>query len=103
MSDRTPEEVTMIAMVERIAALEADLAACREMVQQGADAMSSIWNLTEKKLPPEGAVVDTLSSNGTQQQLKRQGRLWFVPDGTMYVYYTPKFWCEIDSGKEAMP
>jgi hypothetical protein len=23
------------------------------------------------------------------QQLRRCGRLWFVPDGSMYVYYTP--------------
>jgi hypothetical protein len=26
------------------------------------------------------------------KQLKRQGNLWFAPDGSMYVYYTPVFW-----------
>jgi hypothetical protein len=26
------------------------------------------------------------------QTLKRQGNLWFVPDGNMYVYYTPTHW-----------
>lgn len=25
-------------------------------------------------------------------QLKRQGNLWFFPDGSMYVYYTPTHW-----------
>ncbi len=27
-----------------------------------------------------------------EQSLKRMGRLWFYPDGSMYVYYTPTHW-----------
>jgi hypothetical protein len=27
-----------------------------------------------------------------EQTLKRQGRLWFYPDDSMYVYYTPTHW-----------
>lgn len=50
------------------------------------------WTRTADEEPPDGAVVETLSSNGQQQQLKRQGRLWFFPDGSMYVYYTPEYW-----------
>lgn len=50
------------------------------------------WNQTAQVLPKEGVVVDTLSDNGLEQKLKREGKLWFHSDGSMYVYYTPKFW-----------
>lgn len=50
------------------------------------------WNQTESSTPPDGVVVDTLSDGGLQQTLKRSGNLWFFPDGSMYVYYTPKYW-----------
>lgn len=44
----------------------------------------------------EGAVVLTRirDEHGTRntQLLKRVGRLWFLPDGSMYVYYTPTEW-----------
>ena len=50
------------------------------------------WNRPDEKLPPEGVVVDTMNSHGQVTQLKRSGRLWFVPDGSMYVYYEPMFW-----------
>ena len=42
---------------------------------------------------PEGVVVLTKidDAEGCRNitALKRRGRLWFVPDGSMYVYYTP--------------
>lgn len=47
---------------------------------------------TLEELPPEGEVVDTISPGGMQQRLKRSRRLWFLPDGSMYVYYTPVAW-----------
>lgn len=39
-------------------------------------------------------------SNGCRnvQKLKRKGRLWFFPDGSMYVYYTPTHWRQLHSG-----
>ena len=45
---------------------------------------------------PEGVEVitkihDTVSSRNIQTLVKR-GRLWFVPDGSMFVYYTPTHW-----------
>jgi hypothetical protein len=44
-------------------------------------------------MAPEGVVVMTKIDDGrgvrNVQALKRQGNLWFVPDGSMYVYYTP--------------
>lgn len=45
---------------------------------------------------PEGVVVETKIDDNkgcrNEQKLKRQGRLWFYPDGSMYVYYTPTHW-----------
>lgn len=50
------------------------------------------WTPTTCLLPPEGLVVETMSPQGLVQDLKRQGRLWFVPDGSMYVYYDIAYW-----------
>lgn len=42
---------------------------------------------------PDGVEVETkIDDDGgvrNVQTLKRSGNLWFVPDGSMYVYYTP--------------
>lgn len=54
--------------------------------------MSGEWIPCDRELPPDGTVVDTLSEGGVEQPLKRCQRLWFVPDGSMYVYYTPVAW-----------
>lgn len=51
-----------------------------------------IWTKTSDELPPEGEVVRTLGEHGTEQDLKRSGAMWFVPDGSMYVYYSPIMW-----------
>lgn len=32
-----------------------------------------------------------------EQTLKRRGKLWFTPDETMYVYYTPTHWRYADA------
>lgn len=46
--------------------------------------------------PTEGLVVDTRIDDEqgirNEQPLKRIGNLWFHPDGSMYVYYTPTHW-----------
>ena len=54
----------------------------------------TVWNLVSDSLPDEGVIVETISEGGIQQSLKRVGGLWFFPDSSMYVYYTPKFWKE---------
>lgn len=57
------------------------------------------WKQTSLELPPDGLVVDTKIDDGdgcrNEQQLKRSGHLWFFPDGSMYVYYTPTHWRKI--------
>lgn len=56
--------------------------------------MASDWQPAETA--PEGVVVETKidDSNGVrnEQKLKRRARIWFVPDGSTYVYYTPTHW-----------
>lgn len=58
--------------------------------------MLSDWIECAKELPEEGRVVDTKidDERGSRNEtpLQRQGRLWFFPDGSMYVYYTPTHW-----------
>lgn len=54
------------------------------------------WVRCADRLPADGKVVETKidDSRGVrnEQSLKRNGRLWFLPDGSMYVYYTPTHW-----------
>jgi hypothetical protein len=58
--------------------------------------MDNPWVRTIDHLPMAGIIVNTKidDENGirNEQELKIQGRLWFVPDGSMYVYYTPTHW-----------
>jgi hypothetical protein len=57
------------------------------------------WTRTECLLPPEHVEVEVV--NGPYvQTLKRVGRLWFFPDMSMYVYFTPKWWRAVSSTEE---
>lgn len=54
------------------------------------------WYISRSMLPPENLVVETKIDDErgcrNQQKLKRIGNLWYFPDGSMYVYYTPTHW-----------
>lgn len=56
-----------------------------------------IWDEIENC--PENEVVLTKihDADGERniQKLKRQGRLWWLPSGSMYVYYTPTHWMPV--------
>ena len=54
------------------------------------------WKSPKYETPPDGVVVNTMNSGGQVSQLKVMRGLWFVPDGSMYVYYTPTFWQTIE-------
>lgn len=41
---------------------------------------------------PEGEIVEVWAYDRQPQKLLRKGRLWFQPDLSSYVYYTPKLW-----------
>lgn len=55
-----------------------------------------MWISCATRLPDEGVEVDTKIDDAdglrNEQSLVRQGRLWFHPDMSMYVYYTPTHW-----------
>jgi hypothetical protein len=58
------------------------------------------WKLITEENPPKGKVINTKvdDTNGVrnEQELKWDGKLWWTPDGAMYVYYTPThWWCRI--------
>lgn len=58
--------------------------------------MKTNWTATKTELPPEGFTVLTKIDDDkgvrNEQSLKRRGSLWFVPDDSMYVYYSPTHW-----------
>lgn len=59
------------------------------------------WQTIESA--PENAVVRTMIADekGVRNQttLKRQGNLWWLPDGSMYVYYRPTHWAPAPPGQ----
>lgn len=58
------------------------------------------WIALSERAPDEGVVVDTKIDDEegcrNEQPLKRQRNLWFVEDGSMYVYYRPTHWRPTD-------
>ena len=55
------------------------------------------WTKTSQTLPPNGEVVETKIDDNTGEprnfaKLKRYNNLWFLEDGSMYVYYVPTHW-----------
>ena len=54
------------------------------------------WVSVKERLPEENEVVNTKIDDGkgirNEKLLKRKGKLWFLPDGSMYMYYTPTHW-----------
>jgi hypothetical protein len=59
----------------------------------------SPWKLIESA--PDGVEVWTKIDDGegirNVQTLKRLGRLWYFPDGSMYVYYQPTHWMPVST------
>ncbi len=54
------------------------------------------WMPMTVAIPTDGVVVETKIDDAkgprNEQKLVKQGRLWFFPDRSMYVYYTPTHW-----------
>jgi hypothetical protein len=57
-----------------------------------------MWISCNTKEPEQGKTVNTciMDNKGqrNEQLLKLKGNLWFFPDMSMYVYYTPTHWKE---------
>lgn len=62
--------------------------------------MTTDWIHCDQSLPPDGLLVDTKLDDAqgcrNVQPLKRHGRLWFFDDESMYVYYTPTHWRQLE-------
>jgi hypothetical protein len=61
--------------------------------------VSEDWIRCKDRLPPRDTVVETKIDDAqgcrnmtTLKLITGGGRLWFVPDGVMYVYYSPTHW-----------
>lgn len=54
------------------------------------------WISVKEKLPPDKMVVETKIDDEkgcrNEGKLYRWGNLWYLPDGSMYVYYMPTHW-----------
>jgi hypothetical protein len=62
----------------------------------------SYWREVRKhELPPEDVVVMTMiydqDGRRNERPLKRKGTLWFQPDNSSYVYYTPTHWTPLSA------
>lgn len=56
----------------------------------------SDWTHVEKAIPTQGRIVmtklDDTQGCRNEQPLKLIGRLWYVPNEAIYVYYAPTHW-----------
>ncbi len=43
-------------------------------------------------LPEEGRLLECTTDKGNVVELIRRGNLFYVPNQTMYVYYSPVMW-----------
>lgn len=48
------------------------------------------WTHCSYRMPPEGEVVQVMNNGGAE--LVYESGLWWFPDRSMYVYYTPEYW-----------
>lgn len=56
----------------------------------------SEWYSVANVMPPENVILDTKIDDvhgvRNEQQLIRQGNLWWIKDKSIYVYYRPTHW-----------
>ena len=62
------------------------------------------WQPITAELPQDKIAVETKIDDGKGERnvakLVRQGRLWFFPDMSMYVYYQPTHWRATDARQQ---
>ena len=56
------------------------------------------WIKVSDRLPPENKIVPTKIDEGgnvrNKAKLVRKGTLWWLPDESIYVYFTPTHWLD---------
>lgn len=50
------------------------------------------WNSTCELNPPQRTLIEVKLSNGSTQKMRFYNGLFWLPDMSMYVYYTPEAW-----------
>lgn len=54
------------------------------------------WISVSEEKPPQNTVVDTKVDDKdgirNEQKLQLKSRMWWHPDGSIFVYYTPTHW-----------
>ncbi len=53
---------------------------------------TTTWTRTSEQRPTEGARCEVITESGDQRTLVFASNLWWLPDMSMYVYFTPEFW-----------
>lgn len=61
----------------------------------------SEWTRTDWRLPPSGATVEVVTPGGDQRVLVYESDLWWLPDQSMYVYFTPTHWRSVTERAKA--
>jgi len=58
-----------------------------------------VWQPIATHNPPEGVIlntkIDDVGGIRNNQKLIKKGNLWWYPDMSMYVYYTPTHWLQV--------
>lgn len=52
----------------------------------------SDWTQVAEALPADGTAVEVITPGGDQRPLIYDRGLWWLPDRSMYCYFTPTFW-----------
>ena len=62
--------------------------------------MSGWHDTTFDVFPDEGQLVEVPNNGGTT--LVYKNGMWWVPDMSMYVYYSPKYWKAVPTTNERL-
>lgn len=50
------------------------------------------WTPVAQTLPPDDTAAEVITPGGDQRPLVYDRGLWWLPDKSMYCYFTPTFW-----------
>lgn len=99
-SEKTPGEARD-AVIDRLGDAETDRHRLANLVSTTVSAGG--WMPSDTA--PQGELVEAtiIDEVGHRpvERLRRSGRLWFVPDGTTYVYWSPSHWRPVEERRGA--
>lgn len=56
-----------------------------------------MWNKIPDQTAPQGEIVLVMTPGGDVRELVFKDGLWWLPDMSMYVYFTPTHWKRMGS------